>query len=108
VIAQFHRVVALGAEVLILRDDGAHKGGPMISPAMWRRFVLPYDRQIVDQVPVPMINSHSCVPTGLARHKLFFHDRDTLRRRYRLPVTWLVYVSGDRVGPGAEYKVSLH
>ena len=36
-------------------DDSAHHGGPMISPRMWREFVLPYHRRIVESLPVPVI-----------------------------------------------------
>jgi uroporphyrinogen decarboxylase len=54
-IAVYRRAVELGAEVLVLGDDAAHKSGPMISPPMWREFVLPYHRQIVEAVDVPFI-----------------------------------------------------
>ncbi len=54
-IAVYRRAVELGAEVLVLGDDAAHKSGPMISPPMWREFVLPYHRRIVDAVDVPFI-----------------------------------------------------
>ena len=36
-------------------DDSAHHGSPMISPKMCREFVLPYHRQIVESLPVPVI-----------------------------------------------------
>jgi len=54
-IAMFKKAVSLGAEVLILGEDGAHKGGPMISPQMWRQFVLPLHRRIVEEVGAPVI-----------------------------------------------------
>jgi uroporphyrinogen decarboxylase len=54
-IAVYRRAVELGAEVLVLGDDAAHKSGPMISPSMWRELVLPYHRQIVEAVNVPFI-----------------------------------------------------
>jgi uroporphyrinogen decarboxylase len=54
-IAVFSRAVALGAEVIVMGDDAAHHGGPMISPRMWREFVLPCHRQIVQALPVPVI-----------------------------------------------------
>ncbi|MHC4564896.1 MAG: uroporphyrinogen decarboxylase family protein [Planctomycetota bacterium] len=54
-IALYQRAVELGAEVLILADDAAHNEGPMISPEMWREFVLPLHRRIVDRFDVPVI-----------------------------------------------------
>jgi hypothetical protein len=53
--ALFGRAVELGAELIVMGDDSAHHGGPMISPRMWREFVLPYHRQIVESLPVPVI-----------------------------------------------------
>jgi uroporphyrinogen decarboxylase len=49
------RAVSLGAEVIIVGDDAAYREGPMISPQMWREFVLPYHRQLVESVAVPVI-----------------------------------------------------
>ena len=54
-IAMFDRAASLGAEILVLGDDAGHKGGPMISPQMWREFVLPYHRRIVEAARVPVI-----------------------------------------------------
>ncbi len=54
-IALCQRAVRLGAEVLVIGDDAAYRDGPMISPRMWREFVLPYHRQLVDAVDVPVI-----------------------------------------------------
>jgi len=54
-IAEYQRAISLGAEVVILGDDAAHTRAPMISPRMWRAFVLPYHRQIVDALHVPVI-----------------------------------------------------
>jgi uroporphyrinogen decarboxylase len=54
-IAIFQKAVSLGIDVLILGEDAAHKSGPMISPRMWREFVLPCHRRIVDQLDVPVI-----------------------------------------------------
>lgn len=45
----------LGAEILILGDDAGTVDGPMISPQMWREFILPYHRYIVDSLDVPVI-----------------------------------------------------
>jgi hypothetical protein len=54
-LALFGRAVELGAEIIVMGDDSAHHGGPMISPRMWREYVLPYHRQIVESLPVPVI-----------------------------------------------------
>jgi uroporphyrinogen decarboxylase len=54
-IALYQRAVELGAEVLVLADDAAYNEGPMISPAMWREFVLPLHKRIVDHFDVPVI-----------------------------------------------------
>lgn len=54
-LAVFSRAVELGAEVIVMGDDSAHHGGPMISPRMWREFVQPYHRRIVESLPVPVI-----------------------------------------------------
>jgi uroporphyrinogen decarboxylase len=54
-IAMCQMAVSLGAEVIVVGDDAAHQGGPMISLGMWREFVLPYHRQIANTVNVPVI-----------------------------------------------------
>jgi uroporphyrinogen decarboxylase len=54
-IALFRAAIDLGAEVLVLGDDAAHRGGPMISPHAWRDHILPYHRRIVDALSVPVI-----------------------------------------------------
>jgi uroporphyrinogen decarboxylase len=54
-IAMCRRAVEMGAELLVLGDDAAHSNGPMMSPQMWRQFVLPCHRQVVDAVDVPVI-----------------------------------------------------
>lgn len=54
-IAQFRRAVELGAELIVMGDDAGAGSGPMISPRMWRTFVLPAHRQIVEALPVPVI-----------------------------------------------------
>ena len=54
-IAVYQKAVSLGAEVLVLGDDAGHSEGPMISPRMWREFILPYHRRIVEAMDVPMI-----------------------------------------------------
>jgi uroporphyrinogen decarboxylase len=54
-IALFQRAIDLGAEVLVLGEDAAHRDGPMVSPRTWRELVLPYHRHIVDALDVPVI-----------------------------------------------------
>jgi len=54
-LAVFSRAAALGAEVIVLGDDAAHGGGPLVSPRMWREFVLPCHRRIAAELPVPVI-----------------------------------------------------
>jgi uroporphyrinogen decarboxylase len=54
-IALYRAALQLGAEVLVLGDDAAHRDGPFVSPAMWRTFVLPYHRRIVESLPAPII-----------------------------------------------------
>jgi uroporphyrinogen decarboxylase len=54
-IAMFRQATSLGAEVIVLGEDAAHSGGPMISPEMWREFVLPLHKRIVEEVQAPVI-----------------------------------------------------
>jgi len=54
-IAMFERAVSLGAKLLVLGEDAAHNGGPMISPQMWREFVLPHHQRIVEEAGAPVI-----------------------------------------------------
>lgn len=54
-IALYQRALDLGAEVLVLGDDAAHRGAPMISTRMWREFVLPYHQRIVEALDAPVI-----------------------------------------------------
>jgi uroporphyrinogen decarboxylase len=43
-------MVAAGADVIVLTDDYAHKSGPLMSPAQFRRFVLPSLQRAVARV----------------------------------------------------------
>ncbi|MGM0653702.1 MAG: uroporphyrinogen decarboxylase family protein, partial [Bacillota bacterium] len=54
-LAIFKEAVRLGAELIVMGDDAAHRGGPMISPSIWEELILPHHRQIVDELPVPVI-----------------------------------------------------
>lgn len=54
-LALFRQAVRLGAELIVIGDDAAHRGGPMISPAIWQQLVLPHHCRIVDELPVPVI-----------------------------------------------------
>jgi len=69
-VAMCRRAVNLGAEVLIIGDDGARGAGPMISPRTWREFVLPCHRRLVDSVDVPVFwhsdgNTESLLPFAM-------------------------------------------
>jgi len=77
-IALFQKAVSLGAEVIVVGDDAGHNDGPMISPQMWREFVLPYHRQIVDVLDVPVIwhsdgNVVSLLPMAIEAGFVGFH-----------------------------------
>ncbi|TEU19272.1 MAG: hypothetical protein E3J21_04245, partial [Anaerolineales bacterium] len=54
-IAMYRKAVSLGVDVAVLGDDAGHNKGPMISPEMWREFILPYHRRIVEELAVPVI-----------------------------------------------------
>ncbi|GAB4435391.1 MAG: hypothetical protein Kow0031_17150 [Anaerolineae bacterium] len=54
-LAMYQQAVTLGAELLVLADDAAHGSGPMISPELWRKLVLPCHRRIVEALGVPVI-----------------------------------------------------
>lgn len=54
-IAMYQKAVSLGADVLVLGDDAGQKGGPLISPRMWRKYILPWHRQVVEAMDVPVI-----------------------------------------------------
>jgi len=54
-IAMYKKAESFGIDLAILGDDAAWKRGPMISPKMWREFILPYHRQIVKELGIPLI-----------------------------------------------------
>jgi hypothetical protein len=54
-IAMYRKAISLGIDVAVLGDDAGHGQGPMISPRMWREFILPYHRHIVDELDVPIL-----------------------------------------------------
>jgi uroporphyrinogen decarboxylase len=69
-IAVFRKAAKLGAEVLVLGDDAAYASGPMVSPRMWREFILPLHRRIVDATTAPVIwhsdgNVASLIPMAI-------------------------------------------
>jgi uroporphyrinogen decarboxylase len=82
-IAMYQRAVRLGAEVLVLGDDAGHGAGPMISPRMWRKFILPYHRRIVDALDVPVIwhsdgNIEALLPMAIEAGFAGIHGLDPL------------------------------
>jgi len=54
-LAMYKKAVEFGIDIAILGDDAGHNQGPMISPSMWREFVLPHHKRIVKELPVPVI-----------------------------------------------------
>ncbi|UCC62034.1 MAG: hypothetical protein JSV36_14770, partial [Anaerolineae bacterium] len=77
-IAMYQKALSLGAEVLVLGDDAGHREGPMISPRMWRQFVLPYHRRIVQALDAPFIwhsdgNVEALLPMTLEAGFVGFH-----------------------------------
>jgi uroporphyrinogen-III decarboxylase len=77
-IAMFQKAASLGAEVLVLGDDAGHRGGPMISPRMWRKFILPCHRRIVDALDVPVVwhsdgNVEPLLPMAIEAGFVGFH-----------------------------------
>jgi uroporphyrinogen decarboxylase len=84
-ITLFQQAVSLGAEVIVLGDDAGHNDGPMISPRMWRDFVLPCHRQIVDALDVPVIwhsdgNVVSLLPMAIDAGFTGFHGLEPAAR----------------------------
>ena len=82
-IAMYQNAIRLGAEVLILGDDAGHSRGPMISPRMWREFILPYHRRIVDALDAPMIwhsdgNVEALLPMAIEAGFVGIHGLDPL------------------------------
>jgi len=82
-ITVYQKAASLGAEVLILGDDSGHGGGPMISPKMWREYIYPYHRQIVDAVDVPVIwhsdgNVEPLLPMAIEAGFVGFHGVDPM------------------------------
>ena len=54
-IAMCQKAASLGVDLIVLGDDAGHHGGPMISPEMWREFVLPCHHRIVEELDIPVI-----------------------------------------------------
>ncbi len=80
-IAMYQKAASLGAEVLVLGDDAGHGQGPMISPRMWRKLILPYHRRIVDAVDVPVLwhsdgNVEALLPMAIEAGFVGFHGID--------------------------------
>lgn len=76
--AMCRKAISLGAEVIVVGDDAAYRDGPMISPGMWREFVLPYHRQIVESVDVPVLwhsdgNTEQLLPFAIEAGFAGFH-----------------------------------
>lgn len=54
-LAIYKRAVRLGAEMIVMGDDSAHRSGSMISPQTWRELVLPYHQRITRELSVPVV-----------------------------------------------------
>jgi uroporphyrinogen decarboxylase len=54
-VAMLKEAEAAGVDLLILGDDAADNRGPMMSPRMWKEFVLPLHRRIVREMDVPVL-----------------------------------------------------
>ncbi|MBN1224707.1 MAG: hypothetical protein JXB23_15785 [Candidatus Aminicenantes bacterium] len=53
--AMFEEAQNYGIDIGILGEDAGHKSGPMVSEEMWREFVFPLHRRIIDELDVPLI-----------------------------------------------------
>lgn len=49
-IALARRAIRAGADVIVLGDDYAHNHGPMMSPALFKEFILPRLKKMVDAI----------------------------------------------------------
>jgi uroporphyrinogen decarboxylase len=77
-IAMYQKATSLGAEVLVLGDDAGHREGPMLSPGMWRTFILPYHCRIIEALNVPVIwhsdgNVEALLPMAIEAGFAGFH-----------------------------------
>ena len=80
-IAVYERAVGLGADVVVLGDDAGSGRGLLISPPMWRKFVLPGHRRIVDALHAPVIwhsdgNVAALLPIAIEAGFVGFHGLD--------------------------------
>lgn len=49
-IAIVQRAIRTGADIIVLGDDYAHNRGPMMSPELFRRFILPRLRRMIEAI----------------------------------------------------------
>jgi uroporphyrinogen decarboxylase len=80
-IAMYQKATSLGAEILVLGDDAGHREGPMLSPCMWRTFILPYHCRIVEALDVPAIwhsdgNVEALLPMAIEAGFAGFHGME--------------------------------
>jgi uroporphyrinogen decarboxylase len=80
-IAMYQQAVSLGADVVVLGDDAGSGGGPMVSPRMWRQFILPCHRRITEALGVPVIwhtdgNVESLLPMAIDAGFVGLHGLD--------------------------------
>ncbi|MEN8250950.1 MAG: uroporphyrinogen decarboxylase family protein [Bacteroidota bacterium] len=82
-IAIYKKAISLGADVLVIGDDAASGTGPMISPDMWREYILPCHRRIVEALDVPVIwhsdgNIESLLPMAVEAGFAGVHGVDSI------------------------------
>ncbi len=82
-ITMFQKAQNSGAEVLVVGDDAGSTGGPMISPRMWRNFIFPYHKRIVEALDVPVIwhsdgNVVSLLPMAIEAGFIGYHGVDPI------------------------------
>jgi uroporphyrinogen decarboxylase len=110
-LALFREAVRHGAEVLVLGDDAGSKDGPMISPGLWRRLVLPLHRRIVEEAAVPVIwhsdgNIEALLPMAVEAGFAGVHglepgagmDLAELKREYGRDLTLVGNIDGRLLG----------
>lgn len=82
-ITMYKKAVEMGADVLILGDDGGQGNGPMISPEMWREFIFPYHQRIIEALDKPVIwhsdgNIESLLPMAIEAGFSGIHGLDPM------------------------------
>jgi uroporphyrinogen decarboxylase len=82
-IAMYQKAIVLGADVVVLADDAGHGSGPLVSPRMWREFILPRHQRIIDALDAPVIwhsdgNVESLLPMAVEAGFVGIHGLDPM------------------------------